>query len=61
MCVMAESYADQEWGTGGPDPTPNPLKNHQNIGFSTNTSLDPRKNRSYQASIQCWVTIGTPV
>ena len=37
-----------------------PLKNHKNIGFSGNTGLNPLKNRSYQASIQCWVIIGTP-
>ena len=36
------------------------LKNHKNIGFSGNTGPDPLKNRSYQASIQCWANIGTP-
>ena len=39
---------------------PPPLKNHKNIGFSSKTGPDPLKNRSYQASIQCWVIIGTP-
>ena len=47
-------------GTGGPDPPP-PLKNHKNIGFPSNTVPDSLKNRSYQASIQCWGIIGTPV
>ena len=37
-----------------------PLKNHKNIGLSCNTGLDPLKYRSCQASIQCWVIIGTP-
>ena len=46
-------------GTGGPDPPP--MKNHKNIGFSSNTVPDSLKNRSYQASIQCWGIIGTPV
>ena len=41
----------------GPPPT---LKNHKNIGFSRNTGPDPLKNRSYQASIQCWDIISTP-
>ena len=36
------------------------MKNYQNIGFSSNTGPDPLKNLSYQASIQCWVIIGTP-
>ena len=37
------------------------LKNHKNIGFSSNnTGPDPLKNGSYQASIQCWVIISTP-
>ena len=34
------TWADPEWGTGGPDP----LKNHKNIGFLSNTGLDPSKN-----------------
>ena len=29
-------------------------------GFSGNTGPDPLKNRSYQASIQCWAIIGRP-
>ena len=37
-----------------------PLKNHKNIGFSSSTGPDPLKNRSYQASFQCWAIIGTP-
>ena len=41
--------------------TPPPLKNHKNIGFSSNTDPDPLKNYSYQASIQCCAIIGTPV
>ena len=47
---------DPEGETGGPDP----LKNHKNIGFSSSTSPDPLKNRSSQASIQCWAIIGPP-
>ena len=47
----------QKGGAGGPDPPS--LKNHKNIGFSSNTGPDPLKNRSYQASIQCWAIIGT--
>ena len=43
-------------GAGGPDPP----KNHKDIGFPSNTGLDPRKWQSYQASIQCRVIIGTP-
>ena len=37
-----------------------PLKNHKNIGFSSNIGLDPLKNGSYQASIQCWAITGPP-
>ena len=37
-----------------------PLKNHKNIGFSSNTGRDPLKNRCCQAIIQCWAIIGTP-
>ena len=33
------SWADPELGTGGPDP----LKNHKNIGFLSNTGPDPVK------------------
>ena len=46
-------------GGQGSGPPP-PLKYHKNIGFSSNTGPDPLKNRSYQASIQCWAIIGTP-
>ena len=35
-----------------------PPEKSQNIGFSSNTGLDPLINRSYQASIQCWAIIG---
>ena len=51
-------YADPEDGTGGPEP---PYKNQKNIGFSCNIGPGPLKNHSYQASIQCWAIIGTPV
>ena len=48
-------------GAGGPDPPPPPpLKNHKNIGVSSNTGPDPLKYRSYQASFQCWAIIGNP-
>ena len=36
------------------------LKNHKNIGFSSDTGPDPLKDCSYQASIQCWVIISMP-
>ena len=39
--------------------TPPPEKS-QNIGFSSNTCPDPLKNRSCEASIQCWAFIGMP-
>ena len=45
-------------GTGCPDP---PLENYKNIGFLSNTGLDPLKSQSYQSSIQCWAIIGPPV
>ena len=44
---MEDSWADPEGGgggggwTGGRDP---PLENHKNIGFLSNTGLDPLKN-----------------
>ena len=37
-----------------------PLKNHKNIGFSSNTSPDPLKNCSYLASTQYSAIIGMP-
>ena len=49
--------ADREGGQGSGPP---PLKNHKNIGFSSNTGPDPLKNCSYQSSIQWWAIIGTP-
>ena len=52
--------ADPEGGQGV-QPSPPPLKNHKNIGFSSNTGPDLLRNRSYEASIQCWIIIGTPV
>ena len=56
------SCADPEgdsYGVRTPPPPP-PLKIHKNILFSSITGLDSLKNRSYQASIQCWAIIGTP-
>ena len=39
-----------------------PLKNHENIGFLSNTGPDPlKKSQSYQASDECWAIIGPPV
>ena len=38
--IHCTAWADPEGGTGGPDP----LKNHKNIGFLTNTGPDPLKN-----------------
>ena len=52
------SWADPEGGQGVR--TPPPLKNHKNVGFLSNTGPDPLKSQSYQASIQCWATIGSP-
>ena len=43
----------------GPPPPPAPEKS-QNIGFSSYTCPDPLKNRSCEASIQCWAFIGMP-
>ena len=57
ICWICLPCGDPECGTGGPDP---PEKSHRNIGVSSNTGLDPLKNPSYQASIQCWAIIGTP-
>ena len=46
---------------GGPDPTRPPEKSKIYTRFSSrDTGPDPLKNRSYQASIQCWAIIGTP-
>ena len=47
-------------GAGGSDPPPPPVKNHKNIGFSSNTGPDLLTNCSYQASIQFLAIIGTP-
>ena len=43
-----------------PPPPPPPPKNHKSIGFSGNTGPDPLKNRSCEASIQCWAFVGMP-
>ena len=43
---------------GGGTGPPAPLKNHESIGFSSNTGPDPLKNHCYQDSIQCWAIIG---
>ena len=40
--VKYPPYADLEGGGGGR--TPPPLKNHKNIGFLSNSGLDPMKN-----------------
>ena len=60
LCVCA--WEDSEGGgTWGLDPPP--LKNHKTIGFSSNdTGMDlQKKSQGYQASIKCWVIIGTTV
>ena len=50
----------QRGGEGGRGVrTPPPLKNHKNIGFSSNTGPDLLKDCSYQASIQCLAIMGT--
>ena len=47
-------------GTGGLDPPP--LKNHNHIGFPSNTGPDPlKKSQGYQANIRCWAINGTTV
>ena len=40
--------------------TPPPPEKSQNIWFSSNICPDPLKNRSCEASIQCWAFIGMP-
>ena len=52
------SCADPEGG--GDRGSRPPMKNLKNIGFPSNTGPDPLKNRSYQASIQCWAIVGMP-
>ena len=60
LLLMVKACADPEVGGGGVwqgvRTTPPP---EQSQTFSGNTGSDPLKNRSYQASIQCRVTIGT--
>ena len=48
-------------GGTGVQPPP-PLKNHKNIGFLSNTGLDPLKTTKLpsQADLQCWAIISTP-
>ena len=48
----------QSWGQGVR--TPPPPENHKNIGFPSNTGLDPEKSQSYQANVQCCSIIDTP-
>ena len=41
-----------------------PLRNHKNMGLLSNTGPvweSPEKSQSYQAGIQCYAIIGTPV
>ena len=40
LCVCAWVDPEGGGGAGGPDPPP-PLKNHNTIGFPSNTGLDP--------------------
>ena len=49
----------QNGGTGGSAHPP--LENYKDIEFLSSTGLDPLNLQSYQASIQCWAIIGTPV
>ena len=42
LCVCAWTDPEGTERTGGPDPPP--LKNHNTIGFPSNTGLDPQKN-----------------
>ena len=41
--LIYHTCADPEGGQGGPDPPPS-LKDYKNIGFLSNTGLDPLKN-----------------
>ena len=53
-----------EGGGGGDRGVRTLLKNHKKMGFLSNTGPDgsPEKSQlSYQASIQCWAIMGTPV
>ena len=44
ISMWVQSCADPKGGgAGGPDPPPPPQKNHKNIGFLSNTGLDPLK------------------
>ena len=45
-------------GGGGGDRGPDPLKNHKNIGFLSNTGQDPLKITKPPFNI--WAIIGTP-
>ena len=45
---------------GGGDRGPDPPEKSQKYRFFSNTGPDPLKNRSCEASIQCWAIIGTP-
>ena len=47
----------REGGQGVRNPAP---RKSQNIGFLSSTGPDSLKSQNYQASIQCWVIIGTP-
>ena len=51
VCITCVACVNPERGQGVR--TPHPLKNHKNVGFSSNTGLDPLKNQSYQVRIQC--------
>ena len=44
MVFISHTCANLEWrGAGGPPPPPPPLENYKNIGFLSNTGLDPLK------------------
>ena len=55
---MGGSIGDRGCGP----PPPQPLKNHKNIVFISNTGLDPLENQkaTKSCSIQCRVIIGLP-
>ena len=53
ICHYTDVMGRSREGTGGLDP----LKNHKNIGFLSNTGPEPLKN---QARVQCWAIIGLP-
>ena len=53
-CLLCSCTDPEEGGGRASGP---PLKNHKNLGFLSNTCLDPLKITKLPASIQCWAII----